>query len=130
MLVRVSTLLVRTMPAFLYRSLVSISTVFIARTTDLEFSLSGTGILIYGLAINSSFSVDLDGANSTTSLLPSNSVVNSGSEILASFTGLQQSDHLLTLTTHVHDENGLLMFERAVITASADTSKCVPCKFR
>lgn len=95
--------------------------------TDCTYLVTGTAIHLYGIADRSSFSISLDETETPTQFnaarQPDN-LSDPATQVLASFTGLAQADHILSLTAHFtntangSDIEGLLIFDRAVITAS------------
>jgi hypothetical protein len=81
--------------------------------------------------MRSTFSVSLNQTDVPPNLATSQAPADeSGSQIglLASFSGLAQAKHIVTLTVHAgtqqEAETPLLIFDRAVVTASTNLAKC------
>ncbi|KAI5123979.1 hypothetical protein M0805_006391 [Coniferiporia weirii] len=92
-----------------------------------SIAFKGSGIQIYGLAIDSSFSLALDDEDMSTNLSTTgtlNSTADPTAVLLASLSGLAQQDHVLSITAHtagaVDDSAslGTMIFDRAVVTVS------------
>lgn len=91
-------------------------------------SFLGTAIQLYGLAVQSAFSIVLDSDNPSSSSLAASREFNTTSDptsaLLASFSGLPQQNHIITFTAHTanaenaSDSSGFIIFDRAVVTVS------------
>lgn len=95
---------------------------------DCVWLTAGTAIYLYGLASDASFSIALDDIEMQTRLSAARTVNSSSDpsvQLLTSFTGLPQADHILSLTVRITNatsntsgSGGLVIFDRAVITVS------------
>ena len=81
----------------------------------------GTAVELYGSYTNASYVVSLDDGpleNNTVTL------ASTGQMLLASFNGLQNSEHTVTLIAHPQPvPSSYIAFDRAVVTATVDLIK-------
>lgn len=91
---------------------------------------AGIAIYLYGLTVSSSVSFELDNTPTplTTAIRQLNDTVDASAGLLASFSGLSQSSHVLSLTAHTatnaaNDTTGVLIFDRAVVTVSTELTE-------
>ncbi|KAL5507260.1 hypothetical protein ACEPAH_6716 [Sanghuangporus vaninii] len=100
---------------------------------NFSIAFTGTAIELYGLAIQSTFSIVLDdestpSSSSLATSTSSNSTSDPSTTLLASFSGLSQQDHIISFTAHTtnadstSDSLGMILFDRAVVTVSAGPS--------
>ncbi|KAL5523805.1 hypothetical protein ACEPAG_7978 [Sanghuangporus baumii] len=99
---------------------------------NFSIAFTGTAIELYGLAIQSAFSIVLDDESTPSSSLAASTSSNSTSDpsttLLASFSGLSQQDHIISFIAHTANANstsdslGMISFDRAVVTVSTGSS--------
>ncbi|KAL5528404.1 hypothetical protein ACEPAF_7540 [Sanghuangporus sanghuang] len=99
---------------------------------NFSIAFTGTAIELYGLAIQSAFSIVLDDESTPSSSFATSTSSNSTSDpsttLLASFSGLSQQDHIISFTAHTtnadstSDSLGMILFDRAVVTVSTGPS--------
>ncbi|THH07755.1 hypothetical protein EW145_g3171 [Phellinidium pouzarii] len=93
------------------------------------FETRGTAIQLYGLAIDSSFSLAVDDEDISSTFATARRL-NSSSDpvLLASISGLAQQDHILSFTAHTASaangaqSSSVVIFDRAVVTVSTGLS--------
>ena len=95
---------------------------------------AGTGIQLYGQLVQATITVAIDDVNTSTDIQASPfasdaSVASSPMQLLAEITGVDETAHTVTITTHISQSSGAsqgsVIFQGAVVEATTNVSKCV-----